>query len=301
MLTNIQNQIKAIAPSKSLLIIMDAPSPTLKSCLNILQMTQPSKSAEIIASLRTLLTSNLDALEEISKSLIPLPLEVAKDPKMKKSFLKSEFNRVGESYRSPWTNTLVPASSAVVPASALRSLEAIANEVWDAYRQLYYRDESIGSVYLYETESNDGAFTGVFLIQKNVADETLEQGQWNSVHIVHVGPVIKGTSRYHIRSTIQITMDPSKQTKIGGRLTKETDQACTVSGPGSHVENLGKLIESAEIEIRSNLENVQIPKTREVVESIRKEARKSGGPQFAMMGNHAAMLNQAVLARASKK
>jgi hypothetical protein len=63
------------------------------------------------------------------------------------------------------------------------------------------------------------------------------------------------------------------------------------------VENLGKIIEAAEIEIRSNLENLHIPKCFRVVEGIRKEKRKPGGP----MGNHATMLNQAVLARGIKK
>lgn len=197
----------------------------------------------------------------------------------------------------------MPSVSGDVPSHACRSLEAIANEVWDSYRQLYYRHDSIGSVYLYETEENNGSFTGVFLIQKNVNDETLAQGQWNSVHLVHVTQLTKGSSRYRIQSTVQVTMDPSEKTTLGARLTKDTDQSCVVSGIASHVENLGKLIEAAEIEIRSNLENIQIPKTKEIVNGLRKEVRKPNGPPlaFAMMGNHAAMLNQAVLVRASKK
>jgi capping protein (actin filament) muscle Z-line, beta len=283
--------------------MMDAPSSTLQACLNILQKIPPSKSAETIGLLSDLLASNPDALSEVSKTLFPLPLDVEIDPTTQKNFLKCELNRLGDSYRSPWSNTFVPCVSGDVPYNALRSLEAIANEVWESYRQLYYRHDSIGSVYLYETEEKDGSFTGVFLIQKNVSDETLAQGQWNSVHFVHVTQVTKGSSRYRIQSTVQVTMDPSEKTTIGARLTKVTDQSCVVSGIASHVENLGKLIESAEIEIRSNLENVQIPKTKEIVDGIRKEVRKANGPPsaFAMMGNHAAMLNQAVLARAAKK
>ena len=276
---------------------MDSPSPTIEACLNILQKTPPSKSAEIIGFLKDLLAAEPDALAEASKTLIPLPLDIEIDAKAKRSFIKCELNRVGDSHRSPWSNTLVPASSDEVPANALRTLEAIANEVWDAYRQLYYRNDSVGSVYLYEIEGNDRAFAGVFLLQKNVADETLAKGQWNSVHLVHVGPVAEGRSRYHIRSTIQVTMDPTEQTNMGARWTKDTDTTCVVVGSAGHVENLGKIIEAAEIEIRSNLENLHIPKCFRVVEGIRKEKRKPGGP----MGNHATMLNQAVLARGIKK
>lgn len=49
-----------------------------------------------------------------------------------KKFLKHEYNRDGDSYRSPWTNTYFPASSDATfyPSDDLLQLEQKANEVF---------------------------------------------------------------------------------------------------------------------------------------------------------------------------
>lgn len=49
-----------------------------------------------------------------------------------KPFLKHEYNRDGDSYRSPWSNNYFPASpeASFYPSDQLRQMEIKANEVF---------------------------------------------------------------------------------------------------------------------------------------------------------------------------
>lgn len=65
--------------------------------------------------------------------------------------------------RSPWTNTYSPPlEDGVLPSDDLRKMEVEANELFDAYRELYY-EGGTSSVYLWNTENG---FAGCFLIKK---------------------------------------------------------------------------------------------------------------------------------------
>ena len=269
---------------------------------------------------KELLASNPDALHELLKNVVDFPLTSANDEKSgNRPFLLCEFNRHGKSHRSPFSNTFHPPLESSEESSLeqlpddLRKLEIQINEVWDAYRQMYYGGGSIGSVYLRDVDN--AAFVGCFLIQKAVADERLSAGQWSSAHMVQVGKVKNGTSLYKIHSTVWVCMEPAevKATSIGARLQKDSEATHKVGDNANacHLENVGKMIENIEIELRSNLDVIHIPKTREVVESVRKEPmlRGAGIPMMGMplpkmgagpMGAHAAMLSQAVLKRAEK-
>jgi hypothetical protein len=240
-----------------------------------------------------------------------------------------------DSYRSPFSDTYVPPLSGDdqhLPV-ALATFESHSNEVWDAYTQLYYGKEALGSVYVKEVAN--ASFLACFLVQKTVeGDERLAEGQWNSAHIVHVGNLSKGTVKYRISSTISIAMDPNSDTCVSAQLTRETEEQHKVSDRtaavhASHLENIGKMIE-----MRSNLDVVTIPKTREVLMGLRSggtaaaAGRPAGIPIMmarppssssttptkkksyipagavampGMAGAHALALNAAVLKRAPKK
>ena len=84
-----------------------------------------------------------------------------------KEFLKHEYNRDGDSYRSPWSNTYFPASpdSSFFPSDQLLRLEQKANDLFSLYVQRYY-DYALSSVYFNDT---DGAgFNACFLVKKQM-------------------------------------------------------------------------------------------------------------------------------------
>lgn len=279
-----------------------------------------------------LAVSSPDALNELLQRVVDFPLQSAEDPVSNRRFLLCDFNRNAEGcYRSPFSDTHVPPLSEDNQqhlSVSLATFESHSNEVWDAYTALYYGKEALGSVYVKEIAN--ASFLACFLVQKTVdGDERLAKGQWNSAHIVHVGNVTKGSAKYRISSTLSISIDPSSETCVSAQVTRETEEQQKVAEQqhqvhASHLENIGKLIESIEIDMRSNLDVVTIPKTREVVTGLRSQGgarpmgipimmarppsfkKKSGLPPGAvampgMGGAHAMALNAAVLKRAPKK
>ena len=68
-----------------------------------------------------------------------------------KIFLKHEYNRDGDSYRSPWSNQYLPKTeSTFYPSAHLLQLEQKANNMFATYVRLYY-DNAHSSVYLVDT------------------------------------------------------------------------------------------------------------------------------------------------------
>jgi len=77
-----------------------------------------------------------------------------------------DYNRDGDSYRSPWTNEYdPPLADGTLPSGPLRHLELALNDAFDVYRDLYY-EGGVSSVYLWDT---DEGFAGVVLVKKGAS------------------------------------------------------------------------------------------------------------------------------------
>ena len=103
-----------------------------------------------------------------------------------REFLKCEYNRDGDSYRSPWSNKYFPEASeeAVYPSSDLLQLEQKFNDVFSRYAMLYF-DSALTSVYLFDTEYE--GFGGCFLIKKACdPSQGVQEGTWDSIHVLTV-------------------------------------------------------------------------------------------------------------------
>lgn len=92
-------------------------------------------------------------------------IEISFDTDANKDYLKCEYNRDGDSYRSPWTNKYFPTQSddSIVPSSELLQLEQKANEIFYRYAHLYF-DSALTSVYFFDTDYE--GFGGCFLVKK---------------------------------------------------------------------------------------------------------------------------------------
>ena len=83
--------------------------------------------------------------------------------KTNRDYLLCDYNRDGDSYRSPWSNEFdPPIEDGTVPSERVRKLEVAANEAFDVYRDLYY-EGGVGSVYFWDL---DDGFAGVVLLKK---------------------------------------------------------------------------------------------------------------------------------------
>jgi len=87
--------------------------------------------------------SSLEELVDIVPDLtddllntIDQPLQAAKDAQGN-TYLNCDYNRDGDSYRSPWTNEYdPPIDDGVLPPAELRRLEMAANDLFNSYREM---------------------------------------------------------------------------------------------------------------------------------------------------------------------
>jgi hypothetical protein len=210
-----------------------------------------------------------------------------------KPFLRSTYNAADKAYRSPWTNRLylikddqeeVESYEKEVPEDEVetRAIEKAANEVWDGYTQLYYGREAVGSVFLKPRGNKKGSFEGIFGIQKR----TESNGAWDSVHFVQVEEPKDKECEYRVDSAVVVSLNPYEETTIGCSLTKETVKTCKIrpsSVVGSHLENLGTIMETVETEFRSKMERVDVPKSMDVMQSIYRK-QKAGATAHLILG-----------------
>lgn len=81
-------------------------------------------------------------------------------------FLKSEFNRDGNSFRSPISNQYSPdINNGILPCEELRELEIKFNKMFLTYTKLYYSETAISSVYLVNLSSDirDGFIVSILI------------------------------------------------------------------------------------------------------------------------------------------
>ena len=164
----------------------------MESALDLMRRLPPQN---VQANLSGLVDLAPDMTEEFL-SRIDQPLVVAHDAVAQRSFLLCDYNRDMDSYRSPWSNVYFPElADGDTPSPRLRTLEAHANEVFDAYREQYY-EGGVSSVYLWELDEEQeqeeeeeeeegaagtptvtaaapeaGPFAGCFLIHKDGSKE----------------------------------------------------------------------------------------------------------------------------------
>jgi capping protein beta len=132
----------------------------INSCLNIMRRMPPSKIEMNLSGLLNLLPELTDDLLQ----RVDQPLQIGIDETNNKKFIKCDYNRDGDSYRSPWSNQFFPdIEDGFMPPDSLREQELSANRVFDAYRQLYF-EGGVSSVYFWELD--DTAFAGAFLVKK---------------------------------------------------------------------------------------------------------------------------------------
>lgn len=212
-----------------------------------------------------------------------------------KPFIMCRQNRIGDKHRSPWTQVLYPKSESVSVNDAtkheddelLLEIEQKFNVVWGAYTALYYGHNAVSSVFLSETEKRE--LTGFFAVQKKC-----DEGSWNSMHFMSMEPPTSKTCTYRIVSHVLLVLKPeingreSTTVDLSAALSKDTTKALKIVPAfimASHIENIGTILESNEIEIRSNLERVHIPNTVDVTDALQKEPEepKMANPLMGMI------------------
>lgn len=174
------------------------PRDKLNACIQINKRLNPAKQVQ-----------NLNALcyigDEIQQELLhrlDFSLKVVDDQESKKQFIGCEFNRDGDSYRSPHSNVYTPVLqvSELFPSKYLRELEIKANCLFDEYRRHYY-DGGLSSTYVWNKDNE--TYGVAFCVVKE------EEGlKWNSINVVEVKRVeAKKKMVFKIQTTVFIQIE----------------------------------------------------------------------------------------------
>ncbi|KAI7834926.1 F-actin-capping protein subunit beta [Kickxella alabastrina] len=217
----------------------------------------------------------LEILPEMTEDLlsaIDQPLKIRQDSHSGREYLVCDYNRDGDSYRSPWSNEYEPPlADGSVPSDRLRKLELAANEAFDTYKELYY-EGGVSSVYLWDM---DDSFAGVVLIKK-VNDGTVKsKGSWDSIHVIEV--LEKGRqARYKLTSTVMLYTvasgvrgDRQNEINLSGSLTRQDERELPAEDSGAHIVNIGRMVEDMEFKMRNSLQEVYFGKTHDIVNGLR--------------------------------
>jgi len=257
--------------------------------VQILKKTVPADIAETKKSIATLSGNSKTILKQSPLQFLPFGTvtNVSKSgsKEEEKPFLTCSYNQISQQdFLSPNSHRVftiidgnVDRVSAPRPVADdqrerdIRNLEKAANEVWFTYTQLYYGWEGVGSVF-FKPISN-GYMEGIYGIHKDAENG---KGGWDSVHVVQVDEPQNGMCNYRVDSAVVMWIQPYEGAKVSSSLQKETVKSLKMrsnSVQGSHLENLGKIIEDVEIAFRSKLERIDIPQSLDIVESMYKTSR----------------------------
>mmetsp|Transcript_28253 Transcript_28253/g.79023 ORF Transcript_28253/g.79023 Transcript_28253/m.79023 type:complete len:270 (+) Transcript_28253:158-967(+) len=243
----------------------------LDCALDLMRRMPPNDIEDNLANLIDLVP---DLCEDLL-SAVDQPLKIATDKEAHRDYLLCDYNRDGDSYRSPWTNKYdPPLGDGAVPSAKLRKLEVEANEVFDIYRDLYY-EGGVSSVYTWDLDDD---FAAVVLIKKT-QDSTKKgqpmKGTWDSIHVVEVQNS-GNSAHYKLTSTVMLGIETeTKQAgrvALGGSLTRQTEQTSEVSEANPHISNIGRMIEEMENTLRQSLETIYFGKTKDIANDLRNAA-----------------------------
>lgn len=252
----------------------------LENALNLMRRLPPQR---IDKSLNDLLDLLPDYVEDLLSS-VDQPLRTLQDSENGKSFLLCDYNRDGDSWRSPWSNKYYPEQiEGNFPNERLRQLEIETNQAFDQYRELYFEGGN-SSVYLWDQDMPNQSFAGVILI-KNFCDESKKiKGCWDSIHVFEA--VEKDGSRlvhYKLISTVMLWLETNKKNSgtmnMGGSLTRQIEQDSQVTDMSSHIPNIGRLVEDMENKIRNTLNEIYFGKTNSILNGLRSLAPLSDQKQ----------------------
>merc|ERR1719384_2306515 len=100
------------------------------------------------------------------------------------------------------------------------------------------------------------------------------KGCWDSIHVGEVQEKSSGRSaHYKLTSTSMLWLQTNKARSgtmnLGGSLTRQVEQDCSVSEASPHIANIGRLVEDMENKIRNTLNEIYFGKTKDIVNGLR--------------------------------
>ncbi|KAI0534248.1 F-actin-capping protein subunit beta [Xylaria digitata] len=247
------------------------------SALDLLRRLNPKHTSEHLNALITLAPE----LTEDLLSSVDQPLAVRRCRQSGRDYLLCDYNRDGDSYRSPWSNEFDPplqdapvsggeeqSNATGLPSEKVRRMEVKANEAFDVYRELYY-EGGVSSVYFWNL---DDGFAGVVLLKKVATPGTSSEGTWDSIHVFEAIDRARFT-QYNLTSTVILSLATDNSSlgemDLSGNMTRQIEIELPAESDEQQIANIGKLVEDMELKMRNLLQEVYFGKAKDVVGDLR--------------------------------
>jgi len=265
-------------------------SSKLAACVKLSKRMPPIESEKTLNNLTTLTGKDM---EESLCQNIDVPLGVMMDPKAGKKFITCNYNRDGNSYRSPHSSQYFPPTdSKFQPSHALRLFEVKANKAFDIYRELYFKG-GVSSVYCWDLA--DRTFASCWACRNNETKDGANS-QWSEIHVFEVRQKFSSKVYYKIPGVIKldnvsqkvsqrfsydykltttVIMQTEKVDTNGMRInlsgTKTLQKAKSdvlvtkVDVDDHHVAVMGRMAEELSSKLRASLAGVYCPKGNQIM------------------------------------
>ncbi|OTA69269.1 F-actin capping protein, beta subunit [Hypoxylon sp. EC38] len=240
------------------------------SALDLLRRLNPKHTSSHLNSLINIAPE----LTEDLLSSVDQPLSVRRCRQTGRDYLLCDYNRDGDSYRSPWSNEFDPpleagpGSAASLPSEKVRRMEVRANEAFDVYRDLYY-EGGVSSVYFWNL---DDGFAGVVLLKKEAKPGSASEGTWDSIHVFEAIDRARFT-QYNLTSTVILSLSSNSNSlgdmDLSGNMTRQIEIELPAESEEQQIANIGKLVEDMELKMRNLLQEVYFGKAKDVVGDLR--------------------------------
>ncbi|KAI0021030.1 F-actin-capping protein subunit beta [Xylariomycetidae sp. FL0641] len=241
------------------------------SALDLLRRLNPKHTS---AHLNALIGLAPDLTEDLLSS-VDQPLAVRRCRQSGRDYLLCDYNRDGDSYRSPWSNEFDPPLDASagdgatsLPSEKVRRMEVKANEAFDVYRELYY-EGGVSSVYFWNL---DDGFAGVVLLKKVATPGGSSEGTWDSIHVFEAIDRARFT-QYNLTSTVILSLQAGGgslgEMDLSGNMTRQIEQELPAESDEQQIANIGRLVEDMELKMRNLLQEVYFGKAKDVVGDLR--------------------------------
>ncbi|KAL4455722.1 hypothetical protein ABPG74_003132 [Tetrahymena malaccensis] len=249
----------------------------IEAALSLIRRLPPQKIHYNATAVSNLIDDQAD--EFLQK--IDQPLEIGICSVTQREFIKCEFNRDGNSYRSPYSNVYHPpfedGEDGVVPMQDTRDLEIKANELFLEYQKLYYQG-GLSNIYFFDKD--DGSIACAYVVKKDVDRVNgVEKGTWDSINVVDIKITDPSKKKivYKCTSSVILEMEISDvsagKVNISGTLTKSKEDTKVLDGTTDlhafHLKNIGQIIEDMEGMLRNDLDNFYIGKTKQSIFEMR--------------------------------
>ncbi|NXC12593.1 CAPZB protein, partial [Corythaeola cristata] len=235
----------------------------LDCALDLMRRLPPQQIEKNLSDLIDLVPSLCEDL----LSSVDQPLKIARDKVVGKDYLLCDYNRDGDSYRSPWSNKYdPPLEDGAMPSARLRKLEVEANNAFDQYRDLYV-SSTVQSPLL-------SLFPSAGMHKQSSVGVSSLTFPWAAQNRINIEEKSSGrTAHYKLTSTVMLWLQTNKTgsgtMNLGGSLTRQMEKDETVSDSSPHIANIGRLVEDMENKIRSTLNEIYFGKTKDIVNGLR--------------------------------